>query len=524
MLSWQARAAAVISNVVPVNVTPTSFSILWRTAPSTPSISVFSDPGGLTNLAGQLGIEAFPLHTGDPDVASGYLRRQTETSIKQRTQRFGEMLVRVDGCQPGMTYYYRLTSSFALSNSASYPVSGPLPSVTTAVENSFVLDDQQLVLDVPGDTLGQVVVISNATGAYPLAAVVGDGIGTNQVFFNLNDLFALSGGTNFAPLGAQQFYADVLGTNQIDTLAQFSLTFTNTLAIAQLTESSVSVPAFLSLVLGSASVQAGQTGSVPVTVSSTGVTNVNLVLSLPNSSLTNLALQGLAAEIDPLASRLTSPSANTYAITLAARAGQVIVGPEQVAQISFQVAAGSPSTAIALAVQQLSARTAAGVSVANLFAAPGRVVIVGTQPLLEAGFGPNQTRILTLYGTPYSSYFIQSATNLNPPLVWNNVFPVALTNYVASLPVPNTGPDVVFYRAAEFVADPPLLQSLLNPDQSRNLVLFGVPTNQYTIQYKTTLSSTVSWSALVTTMLTNSFAYIPLPGTNPVIFYRARKN
>ena len=45
--------AAVISNVIPVNVTPTSFSILWRTAPSTPSIAIFSDPGGLTNLSGQ---------------------------------------------------------------------------------------------------------------------------------------------------------------------------------------------------------------------------------------------------------------------------------------------------------------------------------------------------------------------------------------------------------------------------------------------------------------------------------------
>lgn len=516
--------ASVISNVVPVNVTPTSFSVLWRTAPSTPSIAIFSDPGGLTNLAGQFGIETFPLHTGDPDVASGYPRRQTQAAIRQRTLRFGQMLVRVDGCQPGTTYYYKLTSAFALSNSVSYPASGPLPSITTAVENTFVVDDQQLVLDVPGDTLGEIVVVSNTTAAYPLAAVVGDGVGTNQAFFNLNDLFTLAGGTNFGPLGQQQFAADVLGTNQTDTLAQFTLTFTNTLAIAQLTESSVSVPAFVSLTLGSTSLQAGQTGSVSVVVSSTGVTNVNFVLSLPDTSLTNFTLQGLASELDPVASLVTPQSGNRYAFTLAARSGQVILGPAQIGQIGFTAAANSPSGAIPLTFQQLSARTAAGVPVVNLFGGAGQVVIVGSQPLVQASLGLNQARILTLYGKPNANYFIQYATNLNPPVVWYNAFPVGLTNFVATIPLASVGPDIIFYRAVQFTADPPVLESLLNPDQSRSLLVFGVPTNQYTVEYKTSLSSAATWSALLTTTLTNPFTYVTVPGTNPIIFYRLRKN
>src|SRR6266849_2845117 len=59
--------ALLITNVSTVNVTPTSFSVVWATAPTlTPLISVYADPGGVTNLAGQLGVEYYPLHTGDP--------------------------------------------------------------------------------------------------------------------------------------------------------------------------------------------------------------------------------------------------------------------------------------------------------------------------------------------------------------------------------------------------------------------------------------------------------------------------
>jgi len=174
-------------------------------------------------------------------------------------------------------------------------------------------------------------------------------------------------------------------------------------------------------------------------------------------------------------------------------------------------------------LQQLSARTAAGVPVVNLFGGAGQVVIVGSAPLVQATLGPNQSRLLTLYGRPNASYLIQYATNLNSPVVWYNAFAVGLTNSVATLPLASTGPDIIFYRAAQFTADPPLVQGLLNADQSRSLLVFGVPTNQYTVEYKTSLSS-ATWSALLTTTLTNPFSYLNVPATNPIIFYRLRKN
>ena len=85
------------------------------------------------------------------------------------------------------------------------------PSVTTATESAFVREAKQLVVNLPGgDSEGQLVTLAHANAAFPLAAVVGDGVGTNQVFFNLSDLIALVGGTNFIPVGSQQFDVQLL--------------------------------------------------------------------------------------------------------------------------------------------------------------------------------------------------------------------------------------------------------------------------------------------------------------------------
>ena len=95
--SAQAAGGAIITNVLPVNVTPTSFSILWRAFNSTPSIAVYADAAGITNLSGQLGVEAFPLRTGNPELAAGYDRRQNQRALQRKTQSLGYELIRVSG-------------------------------------------------------------------------------------------------------------------------------------------------------------------------------------------------------------------------------------------------------------------------------------------------------------------------------------------------------------------------------------------------------------------------------------------
>ncbi|HWH70715.1 MAG TPA: hypothetical protein VNT26_15100, partial [Candidatus Sulfotelmatobacter sp.] len=415
-----AHAAATITNVVPVNVTPNSFGILWRSPNSTPSIAVFADAAGLTNLSSQLGIEAFPVHTGNPDLAPGYLRRQSQFALRAKTQSLGQMLMRVTGCQPGTTYYYQLTSTPPASSPIVYPVSGPLPSVTTEAENTFIVNAQQLILEVPGlDTLGQVVTLTHTNAAHPLAAVVGDGVNTNQVFFNANDLFTLaSEGGNFAPIGDQTFTVDVLGPNQSDTLAQFTLTFNTNFTSGSGNQVTLGTE-FLAITLGSTMLQTGQTSSVPVSFnSSVGIANVDLTLNLAPGHLTNFVLNSLAPEVDPAAVSVTAQGVSNIVLHLPARSGQLLFGGKQIAQFTFAAIASQPSAFVPLKLQQINA-TKAGSSLltSNLFGASGRAVVVGREALLEAALQRNGTRIMTLYGKPYSSYALEYATNLTGPVV-----------------------------------------------------------------------------------------------------------
>src|SRR5271163_3279034 len=61
-----------IVNVSVVNVTPSSFSVVWGTPGSAPAIAIFADPNGVTNLAGKVGTEFYPLNSGNPALTNNY--------------------------------------------------------------------------------------------------------------------------------------------------------------------------------------------------------------------------------------------------------------------------------------------------------------------------------------------------------------------------------------------------------------------------------------------------------------------
>jgi hypothetical protein len=87
-----------MTNVTPVNVTPHGFSVFFQTSePTTPSISVYADAAGTTRLAGQVGVELLPLHTGDRAITEAYARRQNLKSIRIKTLSLGLAQVRVTG-------------------------------------------------------------------------------------------------------------------------------------------------------------------------------------------------------------------------------------------------------------------------------------------------------------------------------------------------------------------------------------------------------------------------------------------
>ena len=332
-----------------------------------------------------------------------------------------------------------------------YPDFGPLPSVTTEQENSFVVDDQLLVLDVPGfDSYGRIVTLSNANASYCLAGVIGDGAGTNQVFFNPSELFGLAGGGNFGAPGSQQFTADVLGLyGRPHTRVDFTLTFNTNLTAAAGNRDSMRTD-FLTVSLGSIVVQISQTTNVPVQFnSSANLAEVSFALELPANSLSNLVWEGLAPEFDPASATVTPQGATTCLLHLATRSGQAVTGPRQVGQLAF-TAIAAHSAFVPLNPQPLTAARTDTTLVTNLFSQAGRAVEIGPEPLLEADLQPGGTRALTLYGNPPTTYGIEYATNLAPPMAWTRLpatFPLTTLTFL----VPGVDPaaDLIIYRALE---------------------------------------------------------------------------
>ncbi len=524
LLGGASAHAATITNVSLVNVAPTSFSVLWRTAAnSTPSIDVYTNAAGTNSLVGKFGIEAFPVHTGNPDVPTLYERRLSQATLRQKTAGAGLMLVRVLGCKPGTTYYFRLGSVPPLGTPAVYPDSGPLPSVTTPQENTFVVDDQQLIIDVPGvDTMGQVVTLTHSNAAFAIASIVGDGVGTNQVFFNVNDLFALAGSGNLAPMGPQVFTAKVLAPNSGETAAQFFLSFSNLFQVAKGNANSVGTE-FLALSMGSTVMRIGQSGSVPLSFnSSMGVSDFSLELGLKPDYLSNLTLQALAPEINPATVAFTAQSNGITVLSFKTQVGQSLLGSRVIGQFSFTSIPGKPSAFVPLQLRQIVAKKPDNSAVGTLIAQSGRAVLIGNESLLEMT-GNNGNRGLILYAKPNSAYALEYTTSLSKPTSWTRLTPVVVTSLVTPLPGVSSASSQLFYRAVETFADPPILQAALNPDTSRSLVLFGIPGATYSVEYKTNLSNIVPWLPLLSTTLTNSYGSVSVPSTNPVIFYRLKR-
>ena len=248
LLSGGIAEAQDIVNVSVVNVTPSSFSVVWGTPGSAPAISIFADPNGVTNLAGQVGTESYPLNSGNPALADAYDIRLNQQQLRQKTINQGLVYVQVSDCNPNTTYYYKLQGIDTNGQPASWPASGPLPAVTTAQQTSFTLDSQQLIFNLPGvDPSGSIVILSNSNTPSLLAAVAGDGVASNEVFFSVSDLIAATGNTNYLPLGNQQFTATVLGTSSNGVSQTYTLSFSLEFVVGQPTQSSLGDYAVLTL-------------------------------------------------------------------------------------------------------------------------------------------------------------------------------------------------------------------------------------------------------------------------------------
>ncbi len=510
-----------LTNVQPVNVSAGGFFILWQASePALPSVEVYADPAGVTNLAGQVGEEAFPMHTGNLSANDSYERRLGKRQLQAKTRQFGQMLVRISDCRPGTTYYYRVTATATNGTRVSWPATGPLPAVTTASGSSFVLHSKQLLLDLPdANAQGRLVTVSTTNAPYALCAVVGDGAGTNQVYFNLSDLLALTGDGNYEPSGTIEFTAEVLSPGVAHGESHlYTLLFPTGFAVADSEVHSFTGEAFLQMALGSTMLEPGQQGVVPIRLSSSaGVSTLIFELDYPAGRLTNMTLEALSPEIG--FQELIELSPTNSQVTLLTTTTPVL-GDQVVARLHFSTVSNQSSAFIRLHPRDVIALKGDGSDYAPMSIFSGRVTMVGEEPLLETVLREDRQRALTVYGKPWSSIQLEYSTDL---VSWKQLMRAAMTNFIFTAEGLTAG-QTVYYRAYRFEADPPLLDAGLAANRTGNLMLYGQPGNQYELQYSTNFGSPLVWHPLLQYSLTNAFRPVAsVSATNPIVLYRIEK-
>lgn len=523
LLAGSARAQIVFTNLQTVNVTPSGFSVVATVSNAILSststvVSVYSDPNGVTNLAGQVGVEMYPLNSGDPAATNAYQNLLSRTILRQNAMGLGLIYARISSCAPGTKYYYRITVTNPDGQSAVWPTNGPLPSATTALENSFVLQSQQLLITVSDNyPPGSIVTLSTSNSSSVLAAVVDDGAGNNQVFFSLNDLIALAGGTNYAPVGTQGFIASVLGQTSGTPADTYNVVFSTGFSVGQYGGDTLG-NLVTAVSVGSSAMLAGSTGAIPIVLNAQSpIVGLSFVLSFPTNQFTTIAVVPSTATLGTASVRLVS--SNSIQLSFRAASGMNLQGNQQIAQLNLTAAANQRSAFVPL-LPQTPAGTNADSSLAGNFSLqPGRMVIIGAQSLLE--FQPTNAGLnLVLYGIPGDTYQIQSSAKLPP--VWSDYLLMPMTNLTQVVPTPTQTAGAKFFRAYSFIADPPILQASLAAGR-RSLMAYGIPGTNYTLLATTNPASAISWSPLLNYTSTNSFQSLTNLGNSSPVFYRLKR-
>jgi hypothetical protein len=272
--------------------------------------------------------------------------------------------------------------------------------------------------------------------------------------------------------------------------------------------------------IGSTHLLSGAHGSVPIhLISGADLTNVLFTLESAEGPLANLAVLPLVPELFSATLHAVAPGRSR--VRLQAGAGAALQGARDVARLEFDAVSNNLSAIVPLKVKSLEGTRANATRLSHGLAHDGRVIVIGDEPVLEALLRPDHSRFLRLYGRPGHSYTLDSQTRLQPALPWTLVARVPLAETVQEITGLDTSELMIFYRAQEFMASPPVLAASRAPDGQFVLLLYGHPSESYLLQSSLDLMGPNSWRTEFRVQLTNSFGLITVPGSlTPRCFFR----
>jgi hypothetical protein len=227
---------------------------------------------------------------------------------------------------------------------------------------------------------------------------------------------------------------------------------------------------FSEITIGSKILQAGQTGSVPISVSSTfPLSSLNFSLDIQTAGLDEFTLQ---PQVALTLSKLTRSTPSRLDINLRSSNAQSLYGSKTVALLHFRALAVQPSAFIVLKVTGMSALRSGTIPVGCIMGNSGRVVYIGAEPLLEPKLAGTE-RFFNLYANPGVTCVVQHAPTLAWPTSWAEVWRAQITATMTPLSFPSAGASD-FWRAAVLLANPP---QVVNPASSGFLNLPSAPSS-----------------------------------------------
>jgi hypothetical protein len=204
---------------------------------------------------------------------------------------------------------------------------------------------------------------------------------------------------------------------------------------------------YIELGLGGVVLEPGQSTNLIIElVSSAPLASLSFNVLLPLDRLTSLTMDNLIPATASAALNFSLTDAVT--VNFAALTGQTLNGTQQLARLNFVTAPGQTSAFIPLHFDSVTGQRSQPGLAPSVLAHEGRVVVVGSQPLLEANIGNLGARTLTLYGKPGTNYVIETSSNPANPGSWTTLTNRTPTSLQETLPA-GVGTPTIFYRARQ---------------------------------------------------------------------------
>ena len=169
--------------------------------------------------------------------------------------------------------------------------------------------------------------------------------------------------------------------------------------------------------LGRTVMQAGTTSSVPIYLLSTvELTNLSFTVVYPPERFTNLMVLA-DTNVVPVPFT-TNLSDHQFLVSFALPEAQVLYGPTNVGELSLVALADQTSAFVPLEITEVTGRKPDGGLVGIWYGYPGRVVVLGEEPLLEAFIATNGQPALILFAQPGTSNTLESVSGLGTATGW----------------------------------------------------------------------------------------------------------